>query len=163
IGDLKQPTDQFAPFSVLMTHALIRSFFPPEQILTDYFRITGLSNISGIRWGGELLATHEGQFKSVFSDSSLKIFIHLHIVAGFTVLYNNLSDRSMTQSSFIPLRIRLGEKLQIDRRDSFSVAEDAKSLNGQKKAYRSDFFTYLKAVVDHIMNEAGSVELEESE
>jgi len=140
-------------FSVSIKNALFRSFFPPIQCLTDYFRISGLSCVDGIRWAADFLQTHEGQFRSVFSKSNMGIFIHWQLVAGYPVLFLSFADQKSAQSAFILMNCRVDEDLSWKKEIENEEKGEEEKKGESPLTFRRQFFSYLFNVSQHVFNE----------
>lgn len=132
------------------------AFFPPDQCLSDFFRITGLSMTHGIHWSQPYLETHEGQFHSVFSHSNLRVFLHWQLVAGYPVLFISFSDDESALSSFIRLDHHFGEEMGGPRRQL--VADEIQKSNSFSNNIQAEFFGYLCHLGLYIFREKATEE-----
>lgn len=109
-----------APFMTSFQESMVWSFFPPLQPLTDYFRVSNVTE-DGVAWNGAHLESHLGQLKFVLGDGSLGIYLHWQIAHNFPTLYLTYFDMQKNRSfgGFFPLRVPVDQLKRKETRQPF--------------------------------------------
>ncbi len=94
-------------FLVNCQQSLLSLFFPPLQPLTDYFRITNVTEEHGISWGEPSWKTHLGQLKPILSGAEIGVYLNWTIYRDQPVLFLSFFDwrKTVGYSAFVPINV----------------------------------------------------------
>lgn len=108
-------------FQTTCQHSLLSAFFPPLQVLSDYFRITNVTEAEGMHWGQDVWRTHTGQLKFILGQASVGIYLNWAVYKDRPVLFLSFFDirKGEAFSAFIPINVSAQWLAQDHRRKPF--------------------------------------------